>query len=372
MRIAFFMKRASRTGSEIVLCNFIRYGVANGLEALVACEKGGEVLSQLPAGVPAVVYEDWQSMQRTYAGAMRRLRGDRNGFTSYIEAKYKPDLWYVNTIIQPHIVLEAQRKKVKCVLHSHELEHMLAQLTEAETTALVRYPQLILTGSQAALEVLRRLGRHSDIHVSYDNIDAERINFDNETTRKLRRGLGISDETFVWAMSGTMDPNKNPARFVSVGIELLRRGHDVHFIWLGGLDSGYSLYVKEMVRNSGCADRITFLGHLTDDCYDWLNVAQGVILTSFKDCFPLVMIEAAYLGKPIVSFNSGGVKEFVRDGVGVVVDSWNDCDLINAMLKVMNREIPFDAAVAKSRAAEFSIAVQGKRWLALLTDYFAG
>ena len=366
------MKRASRTGSEIVLCNLIRYGVANGLEALVACEKGGEVLSQLPPGVPVVVYEDWQSIQRTYAGAMRRLRGDRNGFTSYIEAKYKPDLWYVNTIIQPHIVVEAQRKQVKCVLHSHELEHMLAQLTETEATALVSYPQLILTGSQAALQVLQGLGRRTDIHVIYDNIDPERINFDNETAGKLRRELSIGEETFVWAMSGTMDPNKNPARFVSVAIELLRRGCDVHFIWLGGFDSGYSLYVKEMVRTSGFAEKITFLGYLTDDCYDWLNVADGVILTSFKDCFPLVMLEAAWLGKPIVSFNSGGVKEFVREGMGVVVNSWNDGDLINAMLKVMNGEIPFNAAVAKNRAAEFSIAAQGKRWLALLQEYFSG
>jgi glycosyltransferase involved in cell wall biosynthesis len=85
-----------------------------------------------------------------------------------------------------------------------------------------------------------------------------------------------------------------------------------------------------------------------------------------------VTIEAAYLGKPVVSFNSGGVKEFIREGMGIVVDSWNDCDLIQAMLRVMNRDIPFDAALAKSRAAEFSVDVQGKRWLDLLTNYFAG
>jgi len=372
MRVAFFIKRASRTGSEIVLSNLIRYGVANGLEAFVACEKGGAILSELPTGVPVTVYDDWQSMQRTYAGVMRRLRGDANGFTSYIDARYKPDIWYVNTIIQPYIVMEAQRKNVRCVLHSHELEQMLAHLTEEEAAALTSYPQLILTGSEAARQVLRSLGRETDIHVCYDNIDPERIRFDSDTSLKLRRQLGVSAKTFVWAMAGTLDPNKNPARFVSIAVELLRRGQDVHFIWLGGFDSGYSLYVKQMVRNSGFAENVTFLGPLTDDYYDWLNVANGLVLTSFKDCFPLVMIEAAYLGKPIVSFNSGGVKEFIREGMGMVVDSWNDDDLINAMLRVMSGDIRFDPAVAKSRAAEFSVEAQGKRWLELLTTYFAG
>ncbi len=95
------------------------------------------------------------------------------------------------------------------------------------------------------------------------------------------------------------------------------------------------------------------------------------MLTSFNDSFPIVLIEAAYLGKPIVSFNSGGVREFVREGMGAVVDSWNNSDLIAAMAAVMRGEASFDPRAAKSRALEFDIAAQGERWERVVREYLS-
>lgn len=370
MRIAFFIKRASRTGSEIALCNLISYAVRNGIDACVACREGGELISQLPPAVPVFVYREWGPVKRTYAGLSRRLRGDGNGFTSFVDSRFAPDVWHVNTIIQPECVLEAKRKNAKCVVYSHELEHILSDLSEPEARVIVSYPQLILANSQASLEVLRRLGRRNDIEVCYPSIDPQTIRTDSDAASKLRRELGISDETFVWAMAGTLDPNKNPSRFVSIALEMLGQGHDVHFIWLGDFDSAYAQYVKQVARESRFSEKITFAGARTHDYYDWLNATNAAVITSFKESFSLVAVEAAYLGKPVVSFDSGGTREIVREGMGVVIDSWNDADLIQAMLRVMNGEVAFDRTVAEQRAREFSIELQGKRWLDLLTNYF--
>ena len=40
------------------------------------------------------------------------------------------------------------------------------------------------------------------------------------------------------------------------------------------------------------------------------------------------------------------------------------------MVGVMNGDVRFDRAVAENRAREFSIELQGKRWLESLTNYF--
>jgi glycosyltransferase involved in cell wall biosynthesis len=278
----------------------------------------------------------------------------------------------VNTIIQPDCVWEAKQKGIQCVLHCHELEHMFMQVSEQSAATLVSYPQLILATSNTSREVLKSLGRNRDIEVCYPSINPERIKPDCNKVKELRRQIGIGEQTFVWAMAGTLDPNKNPARFVSIALELLRDGHDVHFIWLGGSDSGYTLYVKQITQESGFAGKISFLGARSDDYYDWLNVANAVVITSFKESFSLVAIEAAHLGKPVVAFDNGGIREIMREGMGVVIDSWNDADLIQAMVRLMNGEIRFDREVAQSRAREFSIEVQGQRWLQLLTKYFGG
>jgi L-malate glycosyltransferase len=370
MRIAFFIKRAARTGSEIALSNFIWYAVKNGVDVCVAARYGGELLDQLPPTVPVFVYDEWRWIKRKYAGLLRRLRGDGNGFTSFVHATFAPDLWYVNTIVQPDCVWEAKRKGIKCVLHSHELEHMLTHVSEESAAILVGYPQLILATSNASRQVLECVGRRGDIEVCYPSINPLLIKPDSDNVKKLRRELTVGDETFVWAMAGTLDPNKNPARFVSIALELLRKGHDVHFIWLGDFDSVYALYVKQMAQQSGFAEKITFLGARTHDYYDWLNAADAVVITSFKESFSLIAVEAAYLGKPVVSFDSGGISEIMREGMGVVIDSWNDTDLIQAMVRLMNGEIRFDPEVAHNRAGEFSIDVQGQRWLQLLTRYF--
>jgi glycosyltransferase involved in cell wall biosynthesis len=371
MRIAFFIKRASRTGSEIALCNLIWYAVNNGVEACVACREGGELLNQLPPNIPVYVYGEWGWAKRTYAGVSRRARGDGNGFTSFVQSKFAPDVWYVNTIIQPDCVSEAKNKGLKCVLHSHELEHMLNHMAQADAATLVSYPQLILATSNACRRVLQDLGRDHDIEVCYPSINPRLLQPDDNKTRNLRRELSIGEKTFVWAMAGTVDPNKNPARFVSIARELLRRGEDVHFIWLGSDKDSYALYIKRKAQGSGFSEKITFAGARTDDYYEWLNVANGVLITSFKESFSLVALEAAYLRKPVVSFDNGGIREVMREGMGIIVDSWNDTDLMQAILRVMNDEIRFDPLVARNRACEFTIEVQGKRWLELLKRYFA-
>jgi glycosyltransferase involved in cell wall biosynthesis len=48
--------------------------------------------------------------------------------------------------------------------------------------------------------------------------------------------------------------------------------------------------------------------------------ANIFVLTSREDPFPLVCLEAASLGKPIICFDqSGGMPEFVSNGCGYVV-----------------------------------------------------
>jgi glycosyltransferase involved in cell wall biosynthesis len=171
-------------------------------------------------------------------------------------------------------------------------------------------------------------------------------------------------------MAGTLDPNKNPLRFIEIARQMLKADLNVHFIWIGGGETGYGLYVKQKAREAGLAAKVSFLGEKTEDYYDWLNAANGLVVTSFKESFSIVSVEAAHLGKPIVSFDCGGVKEIVRDGMGAVIDSWNNADLIQTMVAVMKGEIFFDPQVSKERVREFFIDVQGERWVELMRKHF--
>lgn len=366
------MPLATRTGSEVALYNLICYAADKGFEIAVACRDDGELLARLPENVSVFVHTHWSWPQKVRAALHSRLEGKENSFTAAINKQFKPDLWYINTIVQPEYLKQAKENNIPCVVHTHELEQILHALTVTETEVLINYPRLVVAGSEAARKVFHSLGRQDDIDVCYATINPANIKWDAQKSRALRRSIGIGDRTFVWAMAGTLDPNKNPARFVEIAGQMLRSGLDVHFIWLGAGETGYSFYIKKRAQDSETKGKVSFLNAGTEDYYDWINAADGLVVTSLKESFSLVSVEAAYLGKPVVSFDCGGVKEIVREGMGSVIDSWNNADLISAMVAVMKGEIFFDPHLARQRVLEFSIDVQGPRWIDSIREHFPG
>jgi glycosyltransferase involved in cell wall biosynthesis len=69
----------------------------------------------------------------------------------------------------------------------------------------------------------------------------------------------------------------------------------------------------------GLADRVHFVGARPNP-QDYLAVFDVFTLVSREDPFPLVSLEAASLGKPVVCFaGSGGAPEFVESDSGFVV-----------------------------------------------------
>lgn len=374
MRILFFMNTAGPTGSEVALHNFIWHASKSGWEMAVACEFDGELLRRMPPGVETFVYGyRTPSLGRRLYGRARRAMPWAEDVTPVdaIHRRFRPDAWYVNTLSRAPLVRQAERNGVPCVIHTHELAQVLWGLSEPDVRAMVEYPALVVACSETARGVFRTLGRESGVEVCYETINPGKIVWDEGRAREIRRGLGVGDETFVWAMSGTLDPNKSPLRFVEIAAGMVRAGLDVHFVWIGGSQNGHSLYARRRAEELGVADKVSWLGQRGSDYYDHLYAADGFVLTSFNDSFPIVLMEAAYLGKPIVSFNSGGVREFVREGMGAVVDSLNNSDLTAAMAAFTRGEASFDPRAARSRALEFDIAAQGDRWERVVREYLS-
>lgn len=372
MRILFFMMSGNRTGSEVGLFNYICHADRRKVKMAVACPVEGELLRELPPDVPVFVHrpeENWRLSRRV----LRKLSSSRafemDNPALGASRRFGPDVWYINTIIQPELVRLAARLGIPCVLHSHELEQVLWTLKESEARDIIEVPRLVIAGSRTAEGVLRTLGRGENIEVCYETIDREKIKFDPERSRALRRRLGIGERSFVWLMSGSLDPNKNPVLFAELARDLLDRGHDAHFLWLGGTENGYSLYARNRAAALRLSERLVFVGARADDYFDYFGAGDGLALTSAKESFSIVTVEAAYLGKPVVAFNCGGVSEIVREGMGVVIDSWNRRDLAAAMERVMSGELPHDPAVARERAEGFDISARVGHWERTLAEH---
>jgi glycosyltransferase involved in cell wall biosynthesis len=360
MRLLFFSPYCGQTGSELVLYQLIQKADRTNIKMAVACGDAGELRNTFPRDV-RVFSNNSFAHRFSYRAFKLSIR--------LIHQRVRPDAWYINTIVQPNVLALARELRIPCVLHTHELETMLAFLKPEDIECMINYPKLIIAGSECAAEVMRVLGRRENLEVCYEPIDISRIKIGPQKSMAIRQALSIPPDAFVWAMSGTRDPNKNPERFVRIAAELLKQEPLTYFLWIRGKDTGYSLYAEALAKRLNIDDKIFWIPEKIEDYLNHLDAADGFVLTSYRESFSLVTLEAAALGKPFVSFNSGGPKEIFRNGMGAIVDSWNVNDMVTTMLQVMRGDIYVNADISRARAAEFDISVIVKRWESIILKY---
>ncbi len=92
-----------------------------------------------------------------------------------------------------------------------------------------------------------------------------------------------------------------------------------------------------------------------DEYYSWLNACDAFLLTSMVDPYPLVMLEAAYLQKPIIAFDSGGVTEFVKEGMGKIVPYYCVNAYLDAIKDFIEGKIPIDKELLRKEAERHDI-----------------
>jgi glycosyltransferase involved in cell wall biosynthesis len=92
-------------------------------------------------------------------------------------------------------------------------------------------------------------------------------------------------------------------------------------------------------------------------------------LSSREDPFPLVMLEAAHVGKPIVGVRaSGGVNDFLQGLDELLVDSWDVAvlvDKISSLLQLSPAQLADYQQNLKERAVQYSAALFMDRWAQL-------
>jgi len=384
IKILFFTSTSAYTGSEIVLYNIINNINDSRIKPIAWISKlNGELIDKITNKIQCITIDKYFKkpffllyLLLEFFLNIKSLNALKTIFfkslLSYIYKSINADIWYINTISQPEVLEYAYLNKIPCVVHFHELEQMLIALNDQEINILINYPKLIIACSQTSAQMLKILGRTENIEICYPTIDIKKMSNLKLNAKDLREKLGISQSTFIWCMSGSADPNKNPVRFIEIAHQLLEQNYDCHFLWLGNNPhSGLSIFAQKYATSLNINHKITWAGILRDDnYYNHLNLANGFVLTSSKESFSIVSLEALYLKKPIVSFDCGGIREIVTDKLGSIVDSWNTSDIVEAMIKIMNNDFSFDPELARATAEKYAIEIQVNKWEKIMTSYF--
>lgn len=126
-----------------------------------------------------------------------------------------------------------------------------------------------------------------------------------------RATLGLSDDVFLVLASGVRHWRKAPELFVRAAQVAADLAPEVtwQFVWVGGEDVGG---LESLVDRAGLGELVLFRSH-QPEVLPWIACADLFALPAREDAFPLVCVEAAAAGTPIVTFENGGAADLVRD-----------------------------------------------------------
>ncbi|WP_316842966.1 glycosyltransferase family 4 protein [Pedobacter gandavensis] len=366
-RILFITQDLGRTGSEMVLWYLLNNLDKDQYSIYVLCMKKGELFDLLPDHIGKEIF--YKSSPNWYKRAFRGLLKvlGKNAVAVQVDRimrHFKADIWYVNTVVIPDVFEASKNYQVKVVTHVHELPGAFALIKGQALKSIFSYSDVCIGCSEIVCEKIADFG-HPDIRLQHSFIDASTIQVDADRIAQIKKKLGVLPGDFVWVVSGATSYMKG----IDQVLPILEHFKDepIKIIWIGKqLNTGLDFYVQHIAELK-YPGKLLFTGALSEDYYNYMSVANGFLLLSREESFSLVMLEAAYLGIPIVAFNIGIVPQFLQKEMGIVIDNWSMVDLLTGMREFYEHR-GYDVEKLKSNALKYDVQQQLPKFEALLNN----
>ena len=200
------------------------------------------------------------------------------------------------------------------------------------------------------------------ITLIYPGVDVQRcqpgLHFED-----LLEHTGLSEGQKLVLSVGRLSRRKGFDTVIRTLPALLQRDIDVHYVLIGiGKDHDY---LARLADDSGVADRVHLLGHVSpEDLPRWYNACNVFAMPNREingdnEGFGMVFMEASACGKPSVAGKDGGTGAAVVDGItGLRVDGNSVSEVTMAIVRLLD-----DSAYANELGRQgYQRAITGFSW----------
>ena len=370
---------ANRAGAQLVLLHWLRERKAQGLTNYLLLVDGGSLLEEYKKVAQVWVWRTerplWFKVKQRIPLIRQAEEWDRTpskrkmaGILSSLRAEAF-DCILGNTVSSVSLLRELVSLHVPFEVYVHELSYSISNFTSEED-------RKFMAGQVSrvyAVSALVKTVLENEVGIAADKIDLlppiiELPAATQNAHDPVRTALGIPSDSQIVFSCGLAEWRKAPDVFLEVAKQLIVKMPTVHFIWLGMLDNEYS---DNLIASTAIWDTKKQV-HLLPVCSDsrpYFEAMDVFFLSSREDPFPLVMLEAAHVGKPIVGVRaSGGVNDFLQGLDELLVDSWEIAVLvekISSLLQLSPAQLADYQQNLKERAVQYSAALFMDRWAQL-------
>lgn len=196
---------------------------------------------------------------------------------------------------------------------------------------------------------------------------------------EMIRGSGVDLNAFKYSplpggiplvlMASRLLKDKGVGEFVAAARLIRSRGITARFCLVGNLDlANPSSWTQKDLDEVVASGDIEYWGH-RDDMADVLGQASVVVLPSYREGLPKVLLEAAASGRPVVTCDAPGCRDAIEpESTGVLVpvrDSVCLADAIQSLVEDHSLREKMGSAARKLAEESFSVEVVAARHLVI-------
>ena len=190
-----------------------------------------------------------------------------------------------------------------------------------------------------------------------------------ESRAQVRSRLGWGD-AFTVGVVGRISEYKGQHLLIDAIWLLADRGVQVNGVIAGhAMEEDYLESLRHRVHQAGLDEQIRFFG-FQESPHALIRALDALALTTVKETFGLVLVEAMLLGVPVIGSNAGGVPEIIVHGEsGLLFEPENSASLAGAIESLHSDESLRSRLTASGRARaerEFNRDTQNFKVLELL------
>ncbi|WP_394171937.1 glycosyltransferase family 4 protein [Thalassotalea litorea] len=135
---------------------------------------------------------------------------------------------------------------------------------------------------------------------------------------------------------GNLKANKGVMELIQSFIALLKHHPDAELVIAG--QGAMEPAMKQLLEQANVQNKVTFLGSIAhSQVADEIRRARVVVLPSYAEGVPNILLEAMACGKPVVATEVGGIPEIVTDETSILVPAKTVKPLTSALDDALNK-----------------------------------